>query len=961
MRESPSPSNRERSPVLSIGVMKTAGWEYYAREVADGLEDYYAGAGEAPGVWTGHGATAAGISGRVFAEALALAFDEARHPETSELLGRPWRPDGVIGFDATFSAPKSVSLLFALDDGEVHAQVRAAHVTAVENAGLAYLEEHAAFTRRGRNGVMVADTDGLVIARFEHRTSRALDPQLHSHCLILNKVRDAHDGSWRALHGRALFEEAKTAGMLYQAALRAELTRRLGVEWGPVSENGQAELAGIPRELLARFSTRSAEVEAAAEAKIAELQAALGRALEADERGRVYRVAVLDTRRPKTHESVGDLGLYERWASEARDAGWEPADIVEAAIGPRRLGASLTSAHVVGDVVSGLCVDRATFTRRDVVQAVTRHVDPAVGSGASEVRAHVERIADQVLANSMVVCLHAPERVDVPASLVRRDGGSVWDPPQTTRFTTREMLAVEGRILHAAQIGRAAGIGRIAPETLESAIATERTQLGIDQAEALRAITSQGRRIEVVIGPAGTGKTTLLRVAARAWDGAGYQVIGLAHTAVAADVLRTEADMTADTVAKFFDLCDHQRTPQGWQLTPRHVVVVDEAGMLATRELDRLIDLVARHGAKVVLVGDHQQLGAIRAPGGMFAALAETLGTVELHEAHRFTHRWEAHALAQLRRGDTASLQTFAQHGRVHGGPQPQAHRDCLAGWWAAHQTGQDAIMLAHDHATAHRLAAEARAALVIAGEVQARGIRIHTGVGTHTISVGDHIETRRNDRRLAYGPDQWVHNHDRWQVHAIDERRGTLEVEHLRHGARITLPADYVAHHVRLAYATTIAAAQGLTVDETHVVVAPAMYRSELYTALSRGRDTNHAYAVCETTPEHAHSPTGASPTPAQVLARVTQRERPDWAAHSVLRRAMNHAESPDVIRARMLEVVRTFQRLPDGPDRDALDAYREQLTAFGQAIEPPASPITQHAPTLARSPHPRGPSIEL
>ena len=205
------------------------------------------GVGEAPGVWTGAGATAAGISGTVSAEALGLAFDEARHPGTGEPLGRPWRADGVIGFDATFSAPKSVSLLFALGDAEVRAEVRAAHVAAVEDAGLAYLEDHAAFTRRGRNGVMITDTDGLVIARFEHRTSRALDPQLHSHCLILNKVRDAQDGSWRALHGRPLFEEAKTAGMLYQAALRAELTRRLGVAWGPVSEHGQAELAGIPQ------------------------------------------------------------------------------------------------------------------------------------------------------------------------------------------------------------------------------------------------------------------------------------------------------------------------------------------------------------------------------------------------------------------------------------------------------------------------------------------------------------------------------------------------------------------------------------------------------------------------------------------------------------------------------------------------------------------------------------------
>ena len=147
---------------------------------------------------------------------------------------------------------------------------------------------------------------------------------------------------------------------------------------------------------------------------------------------------------------------------------------------------------MVSDVVSELCVERATFTRRDVVQAVTRHVDPAVGGDATLVRAHVEQLADAVLADPTVVCLQPPERVEPPSSLVRRDGGSVWDAPQATRFTTREMLAVEGRIVHAAQIGRAAGVGLVTAETLDRAIADERTQLGTDQHDALRAVTSQG-------------------------------------------------------------------------------------------------------------------------------------------------------------------------------------------------------------------------------------------------------------------------------------------------------------------------------------------------------------------------------------------------------------------------------------------------------------------------------------
>jgi hypothetical protein len=346
----------------------------------------------------------------------------------------------------------------------------------------------------------------------------------------------------------------------------------------------------------------------------------------------------------------------------------------------------------------------------------------------------------------------------------------------------------------------------------------------------------------------------------------------------------------------------------------------------------------------------------------MFAALADTLGAIELHETHRFTHPWEAHALTQLRRGDTAGLDTLARERRIQGGSQPRVQGDCLTAWWAAHQDRRDAIMLAQDHSTAHELASQARALRVVAGEVQRGGLRVQSDVGAQTISVGDHIETRRNDRHLTYAPDQWVHNHDRWHVLAVDQQRATLEVEHLRHRARVTLPADYVAHHVRLAYATTIAAAQGLTVDETHVVVTPGMYRSELYTALSRGRDANHAYAICDTDTELTHGNAGTPSTPIEVLTRVAQRERPDWAAHDVLRRSMTHAEHPDMIRTRMVEVVRTLERMPVGPDHDALAAYRERLAAAGRTVDQLPIPANRTpAPTITRSLHPEGPTLEL
>ena len=652
------------------------------------------------------------------------------------------------------------------------------------------------------------------------------------------------------------------------------------------------------------------------------------------------------------------MSLYERWAAEARDAGWEPASGRRGGAsvahrlgapphtepsGPRRRGA--------GCVSSGRRSPAATSSKRSSAMLI-----PPSASDASSVRAMVERDRRRGAGRpDGGVFASTRTQSKLPATLVRRDGGSVWDPPQAGRYTTREMLAVEGRILHAAQLGRSRRRrARHAPRpsTVPSRLKHSpryrpaRRTTGHHEPGATARSRDRSRRQRQDHHAARRDPSL---------GNAGYQVIGLTHTAVAADVLRSEAGMPAETVAKFFDWHDHQ-PPAGWALTPRHVVVVDEAGMLATRDLDRLVDLVTRAGAKVVLVGDHQQLGAIRAPGGMFAALAETLGAIELHEAHRFAHRWEAHALAELRRGDPAGLEALARHRRVHGGPQPQAQRDCLAGWWAAHHTGHDTIMLAHDHTTAHQLATQARAARVVAGEVQAHGIRVHTDVEDQTISVGDHIETRRNDRRLTYGPDQWVHNHDRWHVVAIDQHRGTLEVEHLRHGARITLPADYVAHHVRLAYATTIAAAQGLTVDETHVVVTPGMYRSELYTALSRGRDANHAYAICETDTELTHQPRrnttntdrGPRPSDSTRTTRLGRPQRPP--AHDEPRRTTRSDQRPNArshanpatrarrIRSRRPRHLPPPARSPRPRNRAATNTSHQATSADPRALAAPA-----------------------
>lgn len=292
--------------MLNIGKLAVNGGEYYLEVVASGVEDYYLGAGEAPGWWTGSAASQLGLSGRVNASDLEAVL-AGTHPRTGEKLLRGFGGPRLPGFDLTFRAPKSVSLLWALSTPDVAEEVRACHDRAVATA-LEFLERHAIGTRRGTNGVEHVEADGAVAAVFRHRTSRAGDPLLHSHVLVANLAHTPDDDRWRTLNGRLLYTHSKTAGFVYQAALRHELTSTLGVAWQPVV-NGTADLQGVQREVIQHFSRRRADILAALDAT--------GHAST-----KAAQVATLATRQRKEY-GVSAATLTDRWTAraEAIDSG----------------------------------------------------------------------------------------------------------------------------------------------------------------------------------------------------------------------------------------------------------------------------------------------------------------------------------------------------------------------------------------------------------------------------------------------------------------------------------------------------------------------------------------------------------------------------------------------------------------------------------------------------------------
>jgi len=273
--------------MLSIGKLVLGQQAYYAKQVAQGRDDYYSGRGEAPGEWLGAGAGELGLEGHVSADQFTALLEgrDPRAPE-SRLRASSSQPE-VAALDLTFSAPKSVSVLFAVAAPEVSGPLVECHEEAVR-AALGFLEDEAVFVRRGRGGARFEHAGGLIAAAYRHRMSRSLDPQLHTHVVAANLAR-GEDGRFTALHHPSIYRAARTAGYLYQAHLRAAVRDRLGLEWGPVVK-GAAELRDVPVEVLRVFSQRRAEVQAA----VGQREAELGRSLSRAERSTFGAIATRD-------------------------------------------------------------------------------------------------------------------------------------------------------------------------------------------------------------------------------------------------------------------------------------------------------------------------------------------------------------------------------------------------------------------------------------------------------------------------------------------------------------------------------------------------------------------------------------------------------------------------------------------------------------------------------------------
>ncbi|MFI6041922.1 MobF family relaxase [Nocardia sp. NPDC051321] len=909
--------------------------------------------------------------------------------ELSGWVAKNSRPNtsAVAGFDITFSPVKSVSVLWAVAPRAVSEKIEAAHHAAVTD-GLRWLERRGIFTRLGRNGVRQVDVEGIVAAIFTHRDSRAGDPDLHTHVLMANRVRTL-DGKWRTLDGATIYAALVTVSEIYNTRLEHHLERMVGVEFTErpgqdLSKRPIREIVGISAALISAWSRRDTAITTRLGQLAAEFQIHLGREPTPKELFNLAEIATLQTR-PIKHLLRSLAEQRRTWRAEAqhllggRDA---LARMVSAALNPIRIprpaltGQWITrTAERVVDVVSE---HRATWQSANLRAEIERQLR---GQVASE---DWERVAEALLAQTIspahAVALDDPNLTDqpelrtVPTVLRRRDGASVYTSALSQRYTCARTLSVEAQLI---EMAAQPGARQVSPDLVAAAVRDYNTanpdrRLNAGQISVIEGFAGSSLRVRTTNAPAGSGKTTAMAVLTDAWHRSGGQVLGLAPTAAAAAELGKSIHVRVETVDKVLDvLANHTPIldnlvvdrefppplPQ-WILDvgPDTLVIVDEHVKIGNRKRLRLLRYLADRGATIRCIGDPRQLAAIEAGGvdaDMDAAAPEPALT--LSHVVRFELDAEATASLQLREGDPTALGWYLDNRRIHAGHQGATHEDAFTAWTTDHLAGRDTIMLAANHTVVGELNARARADRLArtTTEVGACALLIDNNLA----SVSDTIRTRHNNPRLRLGARDWVRNGYAWTVTAVHED-GSITASHQRPGgelgASVWLPADYVAEHVRLGYATTIDSAQGITADTCHVALTGSESLQQLYVALTRGIYANHVYVPTALDGSEASfwsEPAVYPRTAVEILCRVFGRDGIQKSAHTMLRDALD----PHRRLGRALDIYLDAIGLaaenalgPEGLER--LDAAADTIVAH--LTDYPAYPVLrQHLATIALS----------
>ncbi|HUF16159.1 MAG TPA: AAA family ATPase [Acidimicrobiia bacterium] len=552
---------------------------------------------------------------------------------------------------------------------------------------------------------------------------------------------------------------------------------------------------------------------------------------------------------------------------------------------------------------------QSSWRHAELVRELAAAVPTTVGVDPVDLTEVLDGLADQVASNRCVDIGH-PIPTGTP---LRRDGRPITEAAVDRALTTRAILEEEEELITRVQLRKNREVARRRPRVIRFG-----RELTPGQQEAMAVVAGEGG-LELIVGPAGAGKTTMLAKAKLNLAVQGRRVFGVAPTAAAAEVLATETGVRADTLDKLLTEHSHPTRPPDpvFDLAAGTTVIVDEAATASTPKLAALFRLVDQHDWRIILVGDPRQFSAV-GRGGMFAHLVDSYGAVELDQVHRFRHLWERQASLRLRTGDPAVLTEYHKRGRIHGGTLEQMEAAVVGAWEQARRRGETVALMANNTDTVTRLNQLAQQTRVAANELDPTGPRVRNG--ETFMLVGDEVVTRRNNRTLRTDQGLMVKNRDHWTIADIHRDRSVTVTG--RTGT-VRLPVDYVTENLELGYAQTSHATQGRTVDTALLLLDSPTDSRGVYTPMTRGREANHAYVVVED-----------NQTALDMLTQAIGRE---W------------IDQPAVARRLQLDPQRSRQLTPDSPgDENEVD---ERVRHIRQLIEERRARTREKERALGRS----------
>ncbi|GAA3861866.1 MobF family relaxase [Streptomyces sedi] len=957
-----------------------SGIDYLMRTVASGdvplgrqeAAAYWSSGGDTPGVWLGRQATDLGLTGRVAEDAANAVFKDGVDPATGAALGRLWpryptaeehfaallaaepaasaarreqlreqaekvgNRTARSGWEMVCSPVKSFALLWGTADDATRERLEAVERAAFHSV-FDQLEREACWTRSGPGGVVRVAGRGLIAAAFEHRSSRAGDPDWHRHVAISAKVH-TEDGRWLALDARPLHRLVVSLSARYTAEIERGMHREFGVLAAPRADTVRPdrrpvrEFLGVPDAVVRAFSARRAQTERQLAGLLAEFRQLRGREPSRAEEYELAQRATLTARPDKqAHDREGErarwragarrLGVRhpERWLRRARRA--------SRAHRRETVPLPVVAARVLATVEG----DRESWTRANVEAETYRQLAAAGRHLAPGWEADIARVVEHVLHPDRCELISAPESVPIPARYLRADGSPVFVAHDAARYTSHTLKAKEAALVDAAR--RPAPVRRLTAAQVDRVLDEGAAVRGFapseEQRRVVRGVFTGDVRVRAVIGRAGTGKTTIMALVREVAHAHGIPVLGLASGQMQADALAERAGVRAENLARWRHMSEvHAPGTPEWTVPADAVVIVDEAGQADTGTLHALLCQVEAAGGRLLPIGDPRQLGA-PGPAGVLDALASDADCLTLTEIRRFRdadgrpRTWEIEAARAVSEGDgDAAWRTYAERGRLHEGALDQVVGEVCAAWRRDVGEGLASVLIAPTNALAARLSHTVRAERIAAGLVDDR--RTVPLADDQAAGVGDQLVTRVNDRRLTCENRhrQYVRNGDVWAVVAVTDEGG-LRVRHTRTGGVLTLPADYRATSAELGYALTHSRAQGVTVHTAHALLLAGMDRNGAYPALTRGALENHGYLVRQPATDPETGELGPELTGRQLWAAIVARDGTPRTATARQRAALDESEALRTHEPRLRQV------LTDLAEADTAEALARLLGA--------------------------------